>query len=118
MLLFTGIPVNRQKLGISGEPQGPFFYNRFISNILFNPMEESNEATCMRMLEKAALVSVEMTRADAILLEKSIESSISQFTTIGGLLGLYAGFSFLSLAELGFWILRLVFKILCCKLNK
>ena len=79
-------------------------------------MEESSESTCMRMLEKVALVTIEMTRADAILLEKTIESSISEFTTIGGLLGLYAGFSFLSLAELVFWVLRLVFKILCCKL--
>ena len=47
-----------------------------------------------------------MTTNDAILLERSIPEGIEEITMTGGLLSLYCGFSFLSLTEVVFWILR------------
>ena len=88
-----------------------FFYNGFVSKILFNLDGINDNQACERKLERVAIVNVEMTGSDVIHLEKTVQGSISGFTTIGGLLSLYAGFSFLSLAEVSFWTLRILVRL-------
>ena len=61
-------------------------------------------AECEDLLTKVAIVDIALVRTDAILIEKTIKDPGSLLTFVGGLLSLYAGFSFLSLAELVFWV--------------
>ena len=72
----------------------------------------SPEDQCWERLKRVAIIHVEMTRADAILLRKTVRGSISAFTMTGGLLSLYAGFSFLSLSEVIFWAVRIILRLL------
>ena len=100
---------NRKKLGISESPdtyRGRFYYNELVSNLLFNPDRKTAEDECREKLKSVAIVRVEMSLADVLVFEKSLTMGISAITTTGGLLSLYVGFSFLSLAELVFWVLR------------
>ena len=116
--MFTGLKANRLKIGITLESaryNHKFFYNEFVSNILFasrrNKVEHELDF-CTEIMGRAAVVNIEFTRADATGFRISIPKGISVLTGTGGLFSLYAGFSFLSLGELLFWTLRLV-SVLC-----
>ena len=93
-----------------------FFYNEFVTKILYNPpnlsQEENERLYCKEVLKNVAVVDVRFTSADAIVLEKSLVDNISFWTNTGGLLSLYVGFSSLSLAEVTFWALRWVLSII------
>ena len=85
-----------------------FFYNDFVSKILFNPVDSEGvseeELACRDKLEKVALVDISFTEADAIVLTRRPRQKIPLITAIGGLLSLFAGFSFLSLTEIALWL--------------
>lgn len=98
------------KLGLSerASMSTNFFYNDFVSKILFNPEDNpevsEEELACRLQLEKVAIVDVAFTEADAIVLTQRLRQKIPLITAIGGLLSLFAGFSFLSLSELLLWL--------------
>lgn len=109
LLLLAELPANRLKLGISDSPdtyRGKFYFNDLVSNLLFNPDPKTAEDECKEKLGSVAIVRVEMALVDVLVYEKSSEQDISTITATGGLLSLYVGFSFLSLAELVFWVFR------------
>ena len=85
-----------------------FIYNQFLSDIIYNrentPSLELEH--CEEVLNRVAIVKIMMVPNDAVVLEERARQSISVFTGSGGILGLYAGFSFLSLGEVIFWIVR------------
>ena len=115
----TGSDANRRKLGITAEKMSTtvnFFHNDFVSKILYNPpevrAEEREEQYCLEKLDRVAVVDISFTHADAIVLKQSLESKTSIWTNTGGLLSLYVGFSFLSLGEIVFWLLRSLVRIL------
>ena len=56
------------------------------------------------MLERVALVDLELTQADVLVLQRSVEKKISLVTAAGGLLSVYSGFSVLSACEMVFWL--------------
>ena len=100
---------NREKLGVEATSYGytsKFFFNYFVSQILYNQDRDDFDpvAECEDLLTKVAIIDIALVRTDAILIEKTIKDPGSLLTFVGGLLSLYAGFSFLSLAELAFWI--------------
>ena len=109
--------INQRKLGIrkngATSADNPF-YNQFVSGPLSNTLEIDPVTKCEQLLAKVAMVRVEMTRSDAIQMERSIPASMATLTNTGGLLSLYAGFSFLSLAEIVFWVLRVSLRLLFC----
>ena len=84
-----------------------FFYNDFVSSILFKNDHKLDEIVhCKETLARVAIVDIQMTSADAIVLSPHVQSKTSIWTNTGGLLSLYVGFSFLSLAEIVFWIVQ------------
>ena len=110
-----GKAANRKKIGINEDQQSvrQFFYNDFVTRVLLGHEAYLNpEHQCRERLKRVAIIHVEMTRADAILLRKTVRGSISAFTMTGGLLSLYAGFSFLSLSEVIFWAVRIILRLL------
>ena len=90
-----------------------FFYNEFISAILFG--EESSDGgvavldECKEILERVAFVSIDMTRADAIVYTKVEDVPIYIPTVAGGLLSLYMGVSLMSMVEVAAIFIRLCF---------
>ena len=101
--------MNREKLSaVIGSYQYSkyFFFNSFVSQILHNKdqVEIDPQEECEGLLEKVAIVDISLVQSDAILIEKTIKDSGDLLTFVGGLLSLYAGFSFLSVAELVFWM--------------
>ena len=108
----TESAANRAKIGITNGNQKDrayFFYNKDISDILFydEPRYHNNVEACVDKLDRIAFVSIEFTSADAIKRENGLVGSLVETLTVtGGLMSLYAGFSFLSLAEIMFWIIR------------
>ena len=120
--LYLGQHSNREKLGLSGTAHnsrsGKFFYNKFVTQLLFNNPHVDNDDVqqeCEEKLARVAIVNIVMTNADAIVIKKEIRGSISTITFTGGLLSLYAGFSFLSLTELIFWAARSILKMIWSK---
>ena len=108
-LFSSALQVNREKLAAemgSYQTSKDFFFNSFVSQILYNKdqTEFNVQKECEGLLAKVAIVDISLINSDAILIEKTIRDSGDLLTFIGGLLSLYAGFSFLSLAELVFWI--------------
>ena len=93
--------------------------SRFVREEL-NPHVDEWEAEqtmpCHEILKKVAIVDISMTQADVVVIETSIVNSINYLIDIGGVLSLYAGFSFLSLAEVFFWVFQLCFS--CMKRAK
>ena len=95
-----------------------FFYNEFISGILFN--KDSSDTSdlireCVVTLERVSIVTLELTQADAIVYSKVSAVAFDVLTGIGGLLSLYLGFSFLSIAEVVDFVVQacLTLGILC-----
>lgn len=87
-------PENPAKLGITehsispGQAHHDGFYNEFISNILFNPLNLSNHALivnkCKETLEKVAFVNLDLTSHDVIMVEVSAEkSTLGTMSTLG-----------------------------------
>ena len=115
-----GFEENRQKLGVnphSASYEQKFFYNLFVSQLIFN-QNKSEEAIidreieqCQEILERVAIVELSMVPNDAIVFSETISDKTGVFTGSGGILGLYAGFSFLSMAEIAFWVMSTVWKI-------
>ena len=113
------MPQNRKSLGVDAAKmlhERNFFYNEFVSKILYNPpdisQEEKERLYCKEVLKNVAIVEISFTSADAIVLERSLVDTISFWTNTGGLLSLYVGFSSLSLAEITFWVLRWVLTVI------
>ena len=64
-------------------------------------------------MKKVAFVTIEMVNEDAIIIQKTTSGDLlSTVTMAGGLFSLYAGFSSLSFAEILFWALRSVIRML------
>ena len=102
---------NRMKIGVDkgSMKQKYFFYNEFISGILFN--KDSSDTSdlireCVVTLERVSIVTLELTQADAIVYSKVSAVAFDVLTGIGGLLSLYLGFSFLSIAEVVDYVLQ------------
>ena len=78
---------NQQMLGLEQIPTSPdnFFYNEFISRVLFNRDVLVNSADpslktqqCLHKLDKVALVKIEMTSHDAVFLRRYVDLSFSK----------------------------------------
>ena len=92
-----------------------YFYNDFISKILFKGDVAKNVQLiqeCKNTLERVAIVNFEMTQADAVVYTKVSVVPIDILTGIGGLLSLYLGVSFLSVVEVATFIVRPLFTFL------
>ena len=86
-----------------------FFYNDFVSSILFKNDQKLDEIVhCKETLARVAIVDIQMTSADAIVLLPHVQSRTSIWTNTGGLLSLYVGFSFLSLADTVYLVLKFI----------
>ena len=109
---------NRQNLGISKESldtEWRFFYNEFVSKILYNLPEmgdkEKEKLFCMEIVKRTSFVEIQFTNADAIVLKRTVRSKIPTWTFVEGLLSLCVGFSFLSLGEVSFWFVLLAMEM-------
>ena len=56
------------------------------------------------MLGRVALVDIEFTQADVVVLRRTVEKKISLITAVGALLSVYLGFSVLSVCEMVIWL--------------
>ena len=96
-----------------------FFYNSILSDLIYNHDSKTHESLeldqCQEILSRAAIVELKLVPNDVVVLTETISQTISVLTGSGGILGLYAGFSFLSLGEVTFWIIR---TLICPILNK
>ena len=93
---------NQEKLGITGSQGSKHFYNEFIHNILSNGQDIPNEdrvAQCLAKIDAVAIVTIIKPDNEVIVITKSKRMLTSVATLTGGLLSLYAGFSFLSFGE-------------------
>ena len=114
---FTEIYENQQKIGVhlyKRLQHGKVFFNQFINDIYRGHDKQVGELTdeelCQRIIANVAIVNIEITSPDAIVIERSVRGGLLQLVTqTGGLLSLYAGFSFLSLGEIVFLFARLTF---------
>lgn len=88
-----------------------YFYNAFISAILFGEDQGNTSVIteCVETLDRIAFVSIEMTRADAIVYTKVEDLPVDIPTVAGGLLSLYMGVSFLSMVEVAAIVIQLCF---------
>ena len=69
--------------------------------------KETDVELCEELLEIVAIVNIQMTSPDVIVIHRSTRGSLLELITLsGGLLSLYAGFSSLSLSEIAFWVVR------------
>ena len=95
------------------------FFNQFITDVYNEKGKDmatvTDEELCKELMTRVAIVNIEITSPDAIVIERHIRGGLLGLVTqTGGLLSLYAGFSFLSLGELVFWIARLVYMFDVC----
>ena len=92
-----------------------FFFNKFVSNILYNLPEisdvEKEKTVCKEIVKRTSFVEIQFTSADAMVLKRTVGSRTSAWTFVGGLLSLCVGFSFLSLGEVLFWLIRLAMEM-------
>ena len=118
-----------------------YFYNAFVSQILFDQNsysdkvgKETNIELCLELLEKVALVRIELTTHDVLRFRKYLDKSLTELVQSigkvhirkrvqymmcytrhhffsGGLMALYVGFSFLTLIELVLGWLRVCLSI-------
>lgn len=88
-----------------------FFFNDFVSKILFNDGLISAEEACRAKLQEVSFVNIKMPTSDAIVLRRDRVSGIAWLTEIGGLLSLYTGFSSISVFE----ILFILVSVIRCK---
>ena len=114
-----GIPGNQLKLGVTGSSRGKvrsYFFNDFVSQILYNkdpaPLEDSGYLECLDTIDRAAIVKIVMTEADAVVIQRGTSDYVAILTLVGGLLSLYSGFTFLSAGEVLSLPLRVVLRVL------
>ena len=93
-------------MGISKETiatDHEFFYNDFVSQIIFNPPRmssvEQEVAHCKAILKRSSVVDIRFTNGDAVVLNRVLASKTPIWAVVGGLLSLYVGVSFFSLAD-------------------
>ena len=93
-------------MGISKETiatDHEFFYNDFVSKIIFNPPRmssvEQEVAHCKAILKRSSVVDIRFTNGDAVVLNRVLASKTPIWAVVGGLLSLYVGVSFFSLAD-------------------
>ena len=133
---------NREKLGITvgsvsfGQEHSKHFYNRLISALILVPQPrdsaEREKQACLKMLERIAIVSIEMTNYDVIHISRELRETRTSFSAQigktlvincvfsgsnrsifpGGLVGVYAGASVLSIVELLYHVGAAVVKAL------
>ena len=110
----SGTPANRRKLGISStgsSPKSSLFFNPIVTKLYNDVTSKSVDKLCEEALQHVAIVRVKMaSTADAVLLQRTVPQGMEEVTATGGLLSLHCGFSFLSLAELLFWVLRSILR--------
>ena len=104
---------NVKKLGISRQVPGSrsnFFFNKFVSQLLFNGQDQADSdliGKCLSRLDAVAIVTIIKPESEVIVMTRQKEIRISTATVAGGLLSLYAGFSFLSFGEVVSLTLRI-----------
>ena len=90
--------------------QGQFFYNDFVSKILFNAKDDiadQGQKECEEKVKDVAIVDIKMTQADALVFEKTTGGHANTLVIhIGGLFSLYIGASFLSFVEIVCGVVR------------
>ena len=95
-------------MGITEARSEQFFFNDFVTEVLYNSESLTEEELCRNMLKRVAFVNVEMTRTDTVVLTREIYAGISSFTVAGGIVSLYKGVSFMTLLEIAFWIIKII----------
>ena len=103
----SGIPANQRKLGITGRKVTQrFFFNEFVSKLLFNSGPVSGQEACRNKLKEVSIITVKMSTSDSIVLRRETVGGIAWVTDMGGILSLYAGFSGISVFEIVFVLVR------------
>ena len=96
-----------------------FFYNDFVSKIIFNPpwmsKVEQEVAHCKAILKRSSVVDIRFTNGDAVVLKRVLASKTPIWAVVGGLLSLYVGVSFLSLADTVYLVLKFILTHLSSK---
>ena len=107
------------KIGVTPESaryNHKFYYNDLVSKLIFSNGRDPKELAashCKEIMRRSAIVHIQFTQADALVFEKVLVENLALVTATGGLLSIYAGFSFLTLGEFIFWILRLLITLVC-----
>lgn len=114
--MFAELPENQKVIGVQIYRRAKFeniFFNKLISDVFTEDRMElkelSDEELRREKMENAAIVDIEITSPDAIVIKKTTHGGLHQFVnSIGGLFSLHAGLSFMSLSEVLFWIFKLI----------
>lgn len=95
-----------------------FFYNEFVSKIVFNPPKMSRVDQemihCRAIIKRASIIDIRFTQGDAMVLKRVLASKTPIWTVVGGLLSLHVGFSIFSLSESLYLLVILVLPKSCC----